>query len=208
MVRSCLYVNIDRYADKVTIGRINGSRHRRADSGIDLSEDIDIAPAQLFLLSAYDQDGVSRLRDLYGGYLTTRSEKTSDAAERARLLRDLSHTLASKRTHHAWRAFCVAESPEALVQGLSELPKPTRIKSEPRLAWVFTGQGAQWPAMGTELMNYPVFQQSILAADRYLNDLGSTWSLSCKSSLLPQEHRNHILTTSRRTVEERPLLAY
>ncbi|KUI56159.1 Lovastatin diketide synthase LovF [Cytospora mali] len=154
-------------------GNGNGG-HRRVDSGIDLSEDIETTPAQLFVLSAYDQEGISRVSDLYDSYLSTKSKNTSgevDEVKDAQFLRDLGHTLATKRTHHAWRAFAVADSPAALRNGLSELPRPTRIKSEPRLAWVFTGQGAQWPAMGIELMAYPVFQQSILAADRYLNDL-------------------------------------
>ncbi|KAK7734711.1 Type I Iterative PKS [Cytospora paraplurivora] len=156
--------------------------HNRADSGIDLSEDAEIAPAQLFVLSTYDQDGVSRVRDSYHDYLSTRLESTSDPIEESRFLPDLSHTLASKRTYHAWRAFAIAQSPEALKDGLREITKPVRAKSEPRLAWVFTGQGAQWPAMGVELMVYPIFRQSILAADRYLNDLGCLWSLSYELS--------------------------
>jgi acyl transferase domain-containing protein len=50
-------------------------------------------------------------------------------------------------------------------------------KSPPRLASVFTGQGAQWGGMGMELMAYPTFCASVVAADNYLKtELGCPWS--------------------------------
>lgn len=142
--------------------------------------DADTALSQLLVLSTNDQEGVVRIRDALEGYLASKSRNNS-VADDERLLRDLSHTLASKRTHHAWRAFAIADNPSALQNTLKAMPVATRVKSQPRLAFVFTGQGAQWPAMGIELMAYSVFQQSILSADRYLNDLGCSWSLSCTS---------------------------
>ncbi|KAK2600653.1 hypothetical protein N8I77_010173 [Diaporthe amygdali] len=163
-------------------GHSNGG-HRRADSGIDMSVNgiADAAPSQLFVMSTNDQEGVIRMRDSLEAYLASKSLQNS-VADEERLLRDLSHTLAAKRTHHAWRAFTIADCPGALQKTLKGMPSATRIKSQPRLAFVFTGQGAQWPAMGIELMAYPVFQQSILSADRYLNDLGCSWSLSFELS--------------------------
>lgn len=118
------------------------------------------------------------MRDALGEYLASKAGENS-VADDERLLRDLSHTLASKSTHHAWRAYTIADSPSTLQNSLKAISGATRAKSQPRLAFVFTGQGAQWPAMGIELMAYPVFQESILSADRYLNDLGCSWSLSC-----------------------------
>lgn len=156
--------------------------------------DIDAAPSQLFVLSTNDQEGIPRMRDALEGYLASKSRENS-VADDERLLKDLSHTLASKRTHHAWRAFTTADSPSALQNTLKVMPSAARIKSQPRLAFVFTGQGAQWPAMGIELMAYPVFQESILSADRYLNDLGCSWSLSCTSiELLSSAHREFVET--------------
>lgn len=145
-----------------------------------VNENDDAALSQLFVLSTNDQEGVPRMRDSLEGYLASKSRGNS-IADDERLLKDLSHTLASKRTHHAWRAFTIADNPSALQNTLKGISNATRIKSQPRLAFVLTGQGAQWPAMGIELMAYPVFQESILSADRYLNDLGCSWSLSCKS---------------------------
>jgi acyl transferase domain-containing protein len=44
---------------------------------------------------------------------------------------------------------------------------------------VFTGQGAQWYAMGRELIEpYPVFKATLFEAESYLNDFGTDWSLT------------------------------
>lgn len=47
----------------------------------------------------------------------------------------------------------------------------------PGLAFVFTGQGAQWARMGMQLMDFPLFQQVIQEANDVLLSLGATWSL-------------------------------
>ena len=136
----------------------------------------------LFVLTSFDQDGISRSRDKYTQYLVSKAERQAPIEEG--FLRDLSFTLGFKRTHHPWRSFGIAKSFKSLQKAFEAGPAAVRAKSEPRLAFIFTGQGAQWPAMGMELMAYPAFQQSIFAADRYLNELGCSWSLACKSDSL------------------------
>lgn len=96
---------------------------------------------------------------------------------------NLSYTLAAKRSHLNWRAAIVANSVESLQDALAEKPQVTRVVAEPGLAYVFTGQGAQWARMGVELMHYPVFRKSIESADAYLKTLGCSWSLIGKSPL-------------------------
>jgi acyl transferase domain-containing protein len=55
---------------------------------------------------------------------------------------------------------------------------PTRETESPRIGYVFTGQGAQWHAMGRELLEqYPVFAATLNAADAYLFKLGAPFSL-------------------------------
>ena len=115
------------------------------------------------------------MRDAYSQYLTSTTEPENES----QFLDDISYTLCSKRTHHAWRSFSVAASRETLQKSLAELPKSLRAKSDAQMAFVFTGQGAQWPTMGMELMVYPAFRQSIFAADKYLNEIGCPWSLTC-----------------------------
>lgn len=56
---------------------------------------------------------------------------------------------------------------------------PQRSTTAPRIAYIFTGQGAQWHAMGRELVEtYPVFSSTIRVAEDCLNALGADWSLS------------------------------
>ncbi|GKT43550.1 highly reducing polyketide synthase azaB [Colletotrichum spaethianum] len=161
--------------------RVNGF-HRPSDSGVDLSGyDSEDLP-RLFVLSANDPDAVSRLRKLYKDYLTTKLSLSLGETAQLRFLRDLSYTLASRRTHHSWRSVSIASSPSQLQKALEGSLTPVKAKPNPRLAFIFTGQGAQWAAMGIDLLAYRAFQESLLAADRYLNDLGCKWSLTFELS--------------------------
>lgn len=135
---------------------------------------------QLFILSSHDQEGVSRSQEKYHDFISKKTSHVGMEAAEEQFFKDLSHTLSNRRTHHAWRVFSVANSSEALQKAWSEKPVATRALSNPQLAFIFTGQGAQWPAMGVELMVYPAFRASVLAADEYLGTLGCPWSLTCK----------------------------
>ncbi|KAK2042656.1 beta-ketoacyl synthase domain-containing protein [Colletotrichum somersetense] len=158
------------------------NRPRRSDSGVEMSgyecEDL----PRLFVLSANDPDAASRLGKLYEGYVSAKVAEGLGETARLRFLRDLSYTLASRRTHHAWRSVSIAGSPGQLQKALEGGLVPTRVKASPRLAFVFTGQGAQWAAMGMDLLAYRAFQESLFAADRYLNDIGCRWSLTFELS--------------------------
>ncbi|KAK3946253.1 reducing type I polyketide synthase [Diplogelasinospora grovesii] len=95
------------------------------------------------------------------------------------ILDRLVHTLGERRTKFNWRLALA-------VQGLGDLQEsleasklaPTRSTGAPRLGFVFTGQGAQWYAMGRELIGvYPVFTDTLREADQCLKNLGSSWSV-------------------------------
>jgi acyl transferase domain-containing protein len=134
---------------------------------------------QLFVLSSQDQDGISRLCNVYKDRLPSLTDS----------LHDLSFTLAAKRTHFNWRTAIVADSIESLQDALSEKQPATRVATDSGLAFVFTGQGAQWARMGTGLMQYPIFRQSIEAADAYLKTLGCNWSVTWELSKLKDQSR-------------------
>jgi acyl transferase domain-containing protein len=60
----------------------------------------------------------------------------------------------------------------------STFEKPHHMKSPPKIAFVFTGQGAQHYRMGRVLMCYPVFKKSLEDAAAFFKTLGEgEWDL-------------------------------
>lgn len=132
---------------------------------------------KVFVVSSNDKDGVSRNVERLTSYLTTK-EYTAGPA----FLDSLAYTLASKRSVLPWKSFAVASSLPELSNALSPdtlaMPLRSSSTSDPRLAFVFTGQGAQWHAMGQGLSIFPAFQASMDASEKMLrSELGCPWSL-------------------------------
>ncbi|PYH68553.1 type I polyketide synthase [Aspergillus vadensis CBS 113365] len=144
--------------------------------GVDKFNDPTIAcktVPRLLVWSAADQAGIKRLAESWNTYLSDLSVEETEE-----YLRDLAHTLCGRRSHWAWRSFVVAK-PGVLLQDLTNQFSPA-IQSvhSPHLAFVFTGQGAQWHAMGRELIgHYEVFTRSITELGAYLKELGCTWDI-------------------------------
>lgn len=126
-----------------------------------------------FLLpfSAHDKATLKRNIDAHAGVVDQYS------------LHDLSYTLANRRSNLSSRAFTVASHAtvgsifgDAARAAFSFADK----KKTPTVGFVFTGQGAQWPRMGAELMEqYPSFLRTIRLLDQALGDLpdGPDWSV-------------------------------
>jgi len=124
--------------------------------------------AQLLLYSANTQQSLTTLIDNYKTFV----EETVPNVE------DIAYTLARGREHLPYRAFAIANGSSVGVA--SPITKPGQQK--PKIAMVFTGQGAQWPQMGGHLLkSNPTFQSSIRSLDKYLKDtLGEeapSWSI-------------------------------
>ena len=130
----------------------------------------------VFPLSAKDQQAATSMAFNLRKYLE--SNKAHEGIE-AELLDNLAYTLGQRRTMFPWMAAVSARNREELVDALnSEDLKPNRTSQRPRIGFVFTGQGAQWYAMGRELIHtYPVFRNALVEAEQHLNDLGASWSL-------------------------------
>lgn len=137
---------------------------------------------KLFVFSSPEQDGLSRLAETYSQYLSEDSlsrKLKGPSLEEMEQMNNLAYTLASRRTIFDWRSFAVADSLNNVQTSLeSGLPKHSRISKHPSCAFVFTGQGAQWFAMGRELLRHAVFRESINEADTYIASLDCAWSLS------------------------------
>jgi len=115
-------------------------------------------------------------------------------------LYDLGFTLALKRTHHDQRLAIVAETKEEIrqnIQDFIERKENPWIVSDvynpnfrPKMAFVFSGQGPQWWAMGRELFQKePVFRATIERISLLLEEY-TTWSL--KDELLADEAQSRL----------------
>lgn len=133
---------------------------------------------KLFCWSARDEKGIARLCKKLIQYLSSiESHRTSTNDDKS-LINDLWYTLTHRRSIMDWKSWCLASNTDELNTILTKgIRRPIRSCKIPQLAFVFTGQGAQWHAMGRELMAYKVYRESIQQADDYLVSAGCSWSV-------------------------------
>lgn len=127
----------------------------------------------LFTISAKDEKCTQAMLKALGEYLS------SGPAQAYSHLRDLAYTLNERRSNFGWRAAVSADSTSRLIDSLHVAKASQANPSQTsRLGFVFTGQGAQWHAMGRELIiTYPLFANALQRADQVLHSLGSKWSV-------------------------------
>jgi len=91
----------------------------------------------------------------------------------------LAYTLANRRSMMQWRYSTVTAHHSELMDALGQNSlQPIKVAEELQVAFIFTGQGAQWYAMGRELMSFESpFSASIQKSDMILRDFGTSWSL-------------------------------
>ncbi|CCF44838.1 hypothetical protein CH063_14111, partial [Colletotrichum higginsianum] len=82
---------------------------------------------------------------------------------------DAAYTLALHRDHLPQRAFMVASADGRILETSSVIKAPN---AKPKLLMIFTGQGAQWPNMGKELVQTDEgFKRDLSAMDKSLKGL-------------------------------------
>ncbi|KAI0407872.1 polyketide synthase PksD, partial [Xylaria palmicola] len=127
---------------------------------------------KLFVWSAKDEAGLDRVCEKYKAFYESDVHGHRDTASR------LAYTLAARRSIMPWKSFAVLSTDDSSSPSSLSPSKGQRSSREPDgIAFVFTGQGAQYARMGLELLCYPVFRSVIYRADRAFQSLGASWSL-------------------------------
>ncbi|KAI1383543.1 putative polyketide synthase [Hypoxylon trugodes] len=130
---------------------------------------------KLLVWSAADQDGINRLTKTYEEYYTRIHPRGTMQSD---FIQNLAYTLDSCRSHLQWRSYALLSSPRHLENLHTRISVPIQVNPQPpRIGFIFTGQGAQWYAMGRELLQYTQFRAELKRAGRYLGNLGCSWSV-------------------------------
>ena len=131
-----------------------------------LPMDRSIDEPHLLLFSANTQKSLARMAENYQAFL----ELQPDCAQ------DLAYTLAVKREHLAYRSFAVTSR-----GNFGSIEPAIRAAKPSSVIMVFTGQGAQWPRMGRELLDSNLaFLKSIRHLDQILQSMtvhGPKWKI-------------------------------
>ena len=147
--------------------------HAVIDSGASFNVPTVEQPAhdepQLLLFSANSQKALTCMSENYRDFFERKPET----------IRNLSYTLANRREHLSHRAFAIAS--KGSIGETSPMIKSTK---PPAVIMVFTGQGAQWPQMGRDLMDSnTIFLNSIRRLDRHIQDMHdhvSEWTIEAE----------------------------
>ena len=110
-------------------------------------------------------------------------------------LDDLAYTLSIRRSKLEWRYSFVAKHYLDIMDATQEMKKDENAKKaslDSRVIFIFTGQGAQWHAMGRELITTcSQFRDSLSKSASMLQGLGASWNLIDELLLDQSESRVH-----------------
>ncbi|AKN15812.1 mycocerosic synthase [Mycobacterium haemophilum DSM 44634] len=118
------------------------------------------AGPRLFMLSATSSDALRETARRLATWVEERQDSVTSS--------DLAYTLARGRAHRPVRTAVIAADLPELVAGLREVADGDALydaavgQGDRGPVWVFSGQGSQWAAMGTQLLaSEPVFAATI-----------------------------------------------
>ncbi|KAI0889325.1 fatty acid synthase S-acetyltransferase [Annulohypoxylon maeteangense] len=136
---------------------------------------------QLLLYSANTSKSLTRAVENYKQWVEKHPEK----------LADLAYTLALRREHLQHRTFAIANN--GVVENAAP---PTKAAPKPNIVMVFTGQGAQWPLMGKELLqSNETFKTTIQILDKHLRAaVGDAPLYSIEEELLKPARKSRLST--------------
>ncbi|KAF7552333.1 hypothetical protein G7Z17_g4400 [Cylindrodendrum hubeiense] len=138
---------------------------------------------QLFVLSARSEASLQTMVSNLQNWVSSHNNSSSFS--------DLAYTLSTRRSEMHFRFSAAVASHKELITLLGQKPRITRAMTSFRSVFLFTGQGAQWHAMGRELTTrQPLFRESMLQSDKILKQLGAEWSLI--DELSKDEHSSRV----------------
>ncbi|KAI5468189.1 putative polyketide synthase [Mariannaea sp. PMI_226] len=139
----------------------------------------------LLLLSGNSAPAISELAAKYGKYLEQNPTH----------LESMVYTLASRRERLKLASYCIADG-----LTIGEPAAPSGLASIRQVAFVFTGQGAQWVGMGHEMMLDNVeFAMSIRYMDQVLKSLEQPPGWTLEELLLADSTDKNLLTPTDRS---------
>lgn len=135
---------------------------------------------QLLVFSANSQKALASMITNYQKFVERKPEK----------IEDLAYTLANRREHLSHRTFAIANR-----GSIGTTSPTTKSAKPPAVIAVFTGQGAQWPQMGRDLMNSnAIFLNSIRRLDKYLQEMhehAPDWKIEAELRKTGKKSRVH-----------------
>ncbi|KAF5027261.1 hypothetical protein F66182_634 [Fusarium sp. NRRL 66182] len=144
--------------------------------------------SQLYIFSSHEKSGVRRVMESHIPYL---SSQEGDDVE---FLQNYAYTLGSRRSNLEWKHAVVAKSRQDLVTKLKNIDdtqfRRTSKNKQPKICFLFSGQGAQFAQMGKDLLPFEAFRDTLEAGSRYMkNVLGSPFDLVEEILKDPSESR-------------------
>jgi acyl transferase domain-containing protein/NADPH:quinone reductase-like Zn-dependent oxidoreductase len=133
-----------------------------------------VEPRRLFVVSANSKESLAAQMENVTIYL-----ERNPPAFQMDVLSNLAYTLGQRRSFLPYKVAIHSNDGISLTSTFANAPSnPTRSTRQPKIGFVFTGQGAQWHAMGRELIDrYPIFKKSLDRFDACLTQLGAPFSL-------------------------------